>query len=52
MLQNLCNGNWTFVQEMAYAVCQQATTYTNVDPVLCYHMASQGQNELTPVKQP
>ena len=36
----------TLVQVMAWAIRQQAITWTNVDPVLCRHMASLGHNEL------
>ena len=40
------NDKSTLVQVMAGAVRQQSITWANVDPDLCRHMVSLGQNEL------
>ena len=45
--QNLTNKKSTLVQVMAWCNRQQAITWANVDPDLCRHMASKGNNGLT-----
>ena len=37
----------TLVQVMAWSIRQQAIIWTNVEQVLCRHVASLGHNELT-----
>ena len=43
---DLADGKSILVQVMAWCCWQQAITWTNVDPDLCHHMASQLQNKL------
>ena len=43
---NLTDDKSTLVQVMACAIRQQAITWSNVDSILCRHMASLGYNEL------
>ena len=40
------DGKSTLVKVMAWRLRQQAITWANVDPNLCHHMASLGNNEL------
>ena len=49
MLLDFTIDRSTLVQVMAFAVRQQTITWSNVDPDLCRHMMSLGQDELIDV---
>ena len=46
MLLDFTDDQSSVVQVMAWCIRQQAITWASVDPDLCRHMVSLGQNEL------